>query len=193
MNFSNQLKKYRKLNKLSQEETAKKLYISRQTISKWENNKSYPDIHNLIALSILFNISVDELIKGDIQIMKKKGTNKTLTFWSMIMLISGILLPLSMGATLKFLGITKFIIISIILILILAISAIKIELIKKRNNLKTYSEILYFIDNIPIDSKTNKKEYKNLNRISFIYALLAAIVTTILILISFFIFNISLK
>lgn len=49
MNFSKQLKKYRELNGYSQEILAEKIYVTRQTISKWENDKTYPDIHNLIA------------------------------------------------------------------------------------------------------------------------------------------------
>lgn len=48
----------------SQEYLAKKLNISRQAISKWELGESYPDIENLIALSELFNITLDELITG---------------------------------------------------------------------------------------------------------------------------------
>ncbi|WP_442760551.1 helix-turn-helix domain-containing protein, partial [Enterococcus italicus] len=71
MNFSKQLKKYRELNGYSQETLAEKIYVTRQTISKWENDKTYPDIHNLIALSVLFDITLDELVKGDVETMKK--------------------------------------------------------------------------------------------------------------------------
>ena len=39
--------------------------VSRQTISNWENEKSYPDIINIIELSNLYSITLDELIKGD--------------------------------------------------------------------------------------------------------------------------------
>jgi transcriptional regulator with XRE-family HTH domain len=76
MNFSKQLKKYRELNLLSQEMLAEKIYVTRQTISKWENDRSYPDIHNLVALSILFDISLDELVKGDMIIMKNAIANE---------------------------------------------------------------------------------------------------------------------
>lgn len=57
---------------LSQEELAEKVYVTRQTISNWENSKSYPDIHSLLLLGSVFNISLDQLIKGDIDIMKKE-------------------------------------------------------------------------------------------------------------------------
>ena len=55
--------KYREKN-YSQEYLAEKLYVSRQTISNWENERSYPDIHNLLMMCNLFNVSLDDLVKG---------------------------------------------------------------------------------------------------------------------------------
>ena len=62
--------------KLSQEELAEKVYVTRQTVSNWENGKSYPDIHSLLLLSSLFEVSLDELVKGDIELMKKEISKK---------------------------------------------------------------------------------------------------------------------
>ena len=50
---------------LTQEKAAEKIDVSRQTISNWENEKSYPDIISVIALSDLYSGSLDELLKGD--------------------------------------------------------------------------------------------------------------------------------
>ncbi len=50
---------------LTQEKAAEKIDVSRQTISNWENQKSYPDIISVIALSDLYSVSLDELLKGD--------------------------------------------------------------------------------------------------------------------------------
>lgn len=50
---------------LTQEKVSEKLNVSRQTISNWENEKCYPDIINIIELSNLYDITLDELIKGD--------------------------------------------------------------------------------------------------------------------------------
>lgn len=47
---------------LSQEELAEKLGVSRQAVSKWERNETYPETENLIALSNLFNLSLDDLV-----------------------------------------------------------------------------------------------------------------------------------
>ena len=49
----------------TQEKAAEKIDVSRQTISNWENEKSYPDIISVIALSDLYSVSLDELLKGD--------------------------------------------------------------------------------------------------------------------------------
>ena len=62
MELNAQIKKYRTELNLSQEELAEKVYVTRQTISNWENGKSYPDIHSLLLLSSLFNVSLDQLI-----------------------------------------------------------------------------------------------------------------------------------
>ena len=50
---------------LTQEKAAEKIDVSRQTISNWENEKSYPDIISVIALSDLYSVSLDELVKGN--------------------------------------------------------------------------------------------------------------------------------
>ena len=50
---------------LTQEKAAEKIDVSRQTISNWENEQSYPDIISVIALSDPYSVSLDELLKGD--------------------------------------------------------------------------------------------------------------------------------
>lgn len=62
---------------LTQEKVAEELQVSRQTISNWENEKSYPDILSVIKLSDLYKISLDELLKGDMNLIKhlEESTN----------------------------------------------------------------------------------------------------------------------
>ena len=62
MEFNNKLYKLRKQKGFSQEELANRLNVSRQTISKWEVGESTPDMENLVAISELFEISLDELV-----------------------------------------------------------------------------------------------------------------------------------
>ena len=72
MELSRQIKKYRMQANLSQEELAEKIFVSRQTISNWENDKNYPDIKSLVLMSEVFQVSLDNLIKGDLEKMKKE-------------------------------------------------------------------------------------------------------------------------
>ena len=72
MDIGQQIRKYRERDEYSQEYLAEKLYVSRQTISNWENEKSYPDIHNLLVMCELFDISLDDLVRGDLNSNKHK-------------------------------------------------------------------------------------------------------------------------
>ncbi len=101
MKIGDKLKKARQDKKLTQEEVAEKLFVSRQSISNWENNKTYPDIGNVIALSDLYQISLDELLKGSDNFMKhlEESTdivksNKKLIFIIVIALIAMIIMAL---------------------------------------------------------------------------------------------------
>lgn len=156
MNFSKQLKKYRELHGFSQEVLSEKIYVSRQTISKWENDKSYPDIHNLLALSILFDITLDELVKGDMKIMKNVVDNEKLEKNTKGILIV-IILMLVIGVPFAVVfdgmkGLIPFTLFSIVLMYY----AIKVEKAKKKHNIKTFREIIAFFE-----GDTTLEELKN--------------------------------
>ena len=65
MDIGEKLKRARTNAALTQEHVAEQIGVSRQTISNWENNRSYPDIVSVIELSDLYSMSLDELLKGD--------------------------------------------------------------------------------------------------------------------------------
>lgn len=99
MDFHNILKKKRIEANLSQEGLADRLNISRQSISKWENEKGYPNIETLLKISDIFNITVDELLKGDdylkdkiIQDSKNLKRHKWKTFFDVLIVIGLILI-----------------------------------------------------------------------------------------------------
>ena len=71
MNIAMSILKIRKDKKLTQEEFAKLFNVTRQTVSNWENEKSYPDLQTLIKISDMFEISLDTLMKGDKTMVKK--------------------------------------------------------------------------------------------------------------------------
>ncbi|WP_434509854.1 helix-turn-helix domain-containing protein [Desulfitobacterium sp. AusDCA] len=65
MDLGNRIKTEREKLNISQDDLAQKMDISRQAISKWETGSSYPDIEKILRLSEIFNLSLDELVKGD--------------------------------------------------------------------------------------------------------------------------------
>lgn len=71
MNIGEKNKNAREEHKLTQTQAAENLMVSRQTISSWENGKSLPDILSVIRMSELYQISLDELLKGDKAMMEK--------------------------------------------------------------------------------------------------------------------------
>ena len=79
MELGNRLKELRKQHNINQDELAEKLFVSRQTISNWENDKSYPDIQSILLISEIFNVSVDQLLKGDVEKMERIITEQTET------------------------------------------------------------------------------------------------------------------
>ncbi|AJG79464.1 MULTISPECIES: helix-turn-helix domain-containing protein [Bacillus cereus group] len=76
MKISKSILDYRKRNNLSQEQLASKIGVTRQAISKWEQEKGTPDIENLILLSDEMNISLDNLIKGNNSIKERIMNNE---------------------------------------------------------------------------------------------------------------------
>lgn len=70
MELATHIKEHRARLGMSQEELAEAIFVSRQTISNWETDRTYPDVQSLLLLSNLFDVSVDSLIKGDVEEMK---------------------------------------------------------------------------------------------------------------------------
>lgn len=65
MTFAEKLKSIRKQAGMSQERLAEKLGVSRQAVTKWETDAGIPDIENIMAISVLFDISIDELLSNE--------------------------------------------------------------------------------------------------------------------------------
>lgn len=71
MELGKRITEIRKENNMTQEELAEKFHVTRQTISNWENGKSYPDVETLVHISNEFNVSLDMLMKGDKDMVTK--------------------------------------------------------------------------------------------------------------------------
>ena len=70
MNIGDQITSVRREQQLTQEQFGGMFHVTRQTVSNWENGKSYPDLQTLIAISDRFGVSLDTLLKGDTAMVK---------------------------------------------------------------------------------------------------------------------------
>ena len=154
---------------LSQEELANRVYVSRQTISNWENDKSYPDVNSLVLLSEIFQTSLDNLIKGDVEVMKDviqkeeiekmNRYGKSYTIMLIVTVVSAV--PLFM-----WLGVWAFIPWEIIWAVSMYF-AFNVEKVKKDNDIQTYKEIVAFsegklLDDIYKQREIGKRPYRKI-------------------------------
>lgn len=166
MNLSKQIKYFRKRDHMSQEELAEKIYVSRQSISNWENERSYPDIHNLLMLSVLFNVSLDELVKGDVETMKRELEQSTFVKLSSIMTALMVVFLISIAPAMYFFG-NYGLVIPVVLYIMLLFVTMKVEKIKKEHNLKTYRQIVDFIEGKPV-IEVEPSKFATFKKVGFI-------------------------
>lgn len=84
MEFSNQIKEQRKKLGFTQEEIAKQLYITRQTVSNWEQGKSYPDLNMLVKISDVYKMSIDSMLKEDTHLQTHLEQGKAYNAFSVL-------------------------------------------------------------------------------------------------------------
>lgn len=169
MELGKQKKKHRQEVQLSQEKLADRVYVSRQTISNWENDKSYPDVNSLVLLSEIFQISLDNLIKGDIEVMKdviQKEEIVKMNRYGKIYTIMLIVTVVSAVPLFVWLGVWAFIPWGIIWALSMYF-AVQVEKVKKDNDVQTYKEIVAFsegklLDDIQKQREIGKRPYQKI-------------------------------
>ena len=136
MNLSDNLKKIRKENNLSQEQLAEKLGVSRQAVSKWESGISYPEMDKVMQICQLFNININELIHENIsEVTEKKKEKENLSklsngFFNYITKV------VNLFTSMKFKDILKCLFEQLIIILLLFCGFFLIELVLK--NVSSY-------------------------------------------------------
>ncbi|MCL2808018.1 MAG: helix-turn-helix domain-containing protein [Coriobacteriia bacterium] len=157
MELSKRIRELRQREGLSQEGLAECIYVTRQTVSNWETERSYPDVQSLLLLSALFNVSLDELVKGDIEMMKKELDAYKATVWSWIVIVCGgigIIALIPMYEAFGLLGLLP----SLVLIALAAIGTAIVERVKKKHCVETYSEVVAFLEGKPLDEKKAERE-----------------------------------
>ena len=154
MELGGQIKRYRIRLGLSQEELADRIFVTRQSVSNWENGRTYPDLQSLLRLSDLFGLSLDELIKGDIETMKEEINKleiQKMNRWGGILALLMLTLMLLPAPLLKLLDTVGFLLVMAPLFRVGMAVALKVEKIKKDNDVHTYKEILAFSEGRRLD------------------------------------------
>lgn len=158
MELARQLKAKREERGLSQDEVSKAIFVSRQTISNWENDKTYPDVQSLLLLSQLFEVSIDALVRGDVVAMQQAiaEDSRKMRLLSIGMLVfSGLAFLFLLGFSIAWpepsgfarmskgnlAGVATF----IVLYAIGFAMAIGVDRLKKKHDIVTYREIDRFL------------------------------------------------
>ena len=153
MEVSNRIREERERLGLSQEALAREIYVSRQTVSNWETGKTYPDVQSLLLLSNLFDVSVDSLVRGDMEAMESNIENyelqrfklKASTGLSLALIVLGaamLAILCSQGADIT----SPLAIVAVAVTAAGAAVSLVADHVKKQYNFETMSEVKAFLD-----------------------------------------------
>ncbi len=184
MKISEQIRQRRQSLGISQEELADKVYVTRQTVSNWENQKSYPDIGSLIRLGELFGVSLDTLIKGDLEEMKaqidetdRKRFDRDSGIYA-VLLLATILSAVPLVRFFRWLGAAVW----LVLAGVMFCYSLRVEKQKKAFDIHTYREIMAFsqgkrLDEIEKAREDGKRPYQQVLLVaaSGVFALLVCL------------------
>lgn len=166
MEVGRRIREQRKREGMSQDDLAARVYVSRQTISSWENDKTYPDVQSLLLLSEIFDVTVDSLVKGDVETMTTTIDNDVRTLkrlgWVMLAFLVLMLAALA-WATVQMsvwdwtaLQTAPTVLLAIVLWGIAMTAAVWADRIKKSHDLVTYQEVVSFWNGEPVDRDTER-------------------------------------
>lgn len=160
MELPQQLKANRERLGLTQEDVAQHIFVSRQTMSSWETGKTYPDVQSLLLLSNLFGVSIDSLVKGDVETMKEAIVKDAVRMERLSIGMVGLLLagvaclvgwdliwdePVSAVPWLTW-GVVVGMALFALCAALAMVCACRVEKLKKNHDLVTFREISAFMD-----------------------------------------------
>ena len=191
MDVGIRIKKYRQKQNISQDELAEKIFVSRQTISNWENNKSYPDIKSLMLLSDIFKVSLDDFMKGDIEEIRSLINNEKIKEFNVMgyIYMTELLILIISAYPLFKLESNIGLIIWISFFIVTLVTAGVIEKFKKSNNIQTYKEIIAFIDGKQLNYEETQQEIGKRMYQKILIAFLMGVIALIINLLIIFIMN----
>lgn len=168
MELGNQIRQQRQQKRISQEDLSQAIFVSRQTISNWETDKTYPDVQSLLLMSNFFGVSVDSLIKGDVEAMEKAIKEDVLKMkrlsWVVVVTLILALVMLLGGFLAWGWGLVPSSIIFFLLWGVSVAATVTIERIKKKHDLVTYREIVAFQKGEAIDRITQRSHWSQGHR-----------------------------
>lgn len=172
MEIGKRIKSHRAEARMSQDDLAARVYVSRQTISSWENDKTYPDVQSLLLLSEIFDVTVDSLIKGDVEIMTKTIDSDVRTMKRLACVMLGFMLLMVLaliwcGVQLaiwdwSFAQALPTALLASVLWGISFFAAVRVDRIKKSHDLMTYQEILSYWNGEPVDRDNERSRRERL-------------------------------
>ena len=160
MEIGNTIRSLRAEAGISQEELAERIFVSRQTISNWENGKFYPDVQSLALIAELFSVSIDSLVKGDLPMMESKIVQEDAKRLKRNVVFYGVLITVSIIVmTVSFLSENWLALGSGVVVYALAICfAFIVDNDKKRLEVRTYREIKALCDGVSIEEIKAQRE-----------------------------------
>lgn len=182
MELGKRIKDLRSAHNWNQDELAEKMFVSRQTISNWENEKSYPDIQSILLLSNLFEISLDQLVKGDVEQMQEIINDqdvKQMKFYGKMMLACLAIMIVTFGPLYLVTGLWGLIPEGILAIAMFYF-ATKLNGIQKENDLVTYKEIVTFMNRKNLDEISKQREIGKRNYQVVAVMILAGLISGVL-------------
>ena len=173
MELAKHIKEQRARLGISQEALAEAVFVSRQTISNWETDRTYPDVQSLLLLSALFDTTVDELIKGDVSKMEETCKHD----WALMQRLAiGMTIFARLGIAAFFAAFQElradwgwhsaptFVLAAVLYGIAFAL-AVWCDRIKKTHDLVTYSEIVAFSNGEPVDRASKRSLSARKNRV----------------------------
>lgn len=176
---------------ISQEELARQIFVSRQTVSNWETGKTCPDVQSLLLMGNLFGVSVDSLVRGDAETMSKAIENYELERYkikvSMAVAVGLILLGAVMMALLiargEDLRSPLYMLALAVLVASVAVSYMA-ERIERRYDIDTISEVSAFMEGADPDQISRERRIPKAARIALKMAAGAAAGVVLMLLLS---------
>lgn len=154
---------------MSQEELAEKVFVSRQTISNWENDKSYPDVQSLSLIADLFGTSIDRLVKGDLPMIdarikeeEARAAGADLKVLKRNTAMASVLAVVSMVVAIVALDHENWLALAMCLLVygVAIYFTFLVEGVKKKYDIQTYREVSAFMGGVSLDEIREQRASK---------------------------------